>query len=92
MSTAGQLGGVRPAYLQRRTMRLVIDKFVHEAPGISIIPETEYGGCGKYKSVAGLSRLLSTGCGQFNSTTRQDGRCYPSSLVQPVTVGGPDRP
>lgn len=70
-------------------MKLVIDKFVHEAPGISIIPETEYEAAvlNRCWPVAELS--IGVASSQHNSA---DGRCYSIKLVQPVTVGGPDRP
>jgi hypothetical protein len=66
-------------------MKLVIDRFVYEPPGISIIPETDY-------EAAVLNRYwerganLSIGCASSEHHS-VDGRCYSIKFVEAAPHG-----
>lgn len=67
-------------------MKLVIDRFVHEPPGISIIPETDY-------EAAVLNRYWESGAnlsiGRASSEHHStDGRCYSIKFVEAAPQGG----
>ena len=61
-------------------MKLIVDKFVYEPPGLSIIPETEY-------EAAVLARYwesASLGHGRATSAANSaDGRCYTLKFAEP---------
>ena len=62
-------------------MKLIVDRFVYEAPGISIIPETEYEAAVLNKYWTGAQLSIGRASSQYNSA---DGRCYSVKLVTGV--------
>jgi hypothetical protein len=54
-------------------MKLAVDRFVHEPPGISIIPETEFEAAmlSRYRATAKLSKGMAA-----SSDKSADGFCY----------------
>lgn len=59
-------------------MKLVVDQFVYEAPGISIIPETEYEAAVLNKYWPGAQLSIGRASSQHHSA---DGRCYSIKLA-----------
>ncbi len=61
-------------------MKLVVDRFVYEPPGLSIIPETEY-------EAAVLARCWTSaklGTGRASGESKSsNGQCYTIKFVEP---------
>lgn len=69
-------------------MKLVVDKFMHESPGLSVIPETEYEAAvlARYWKTA----VLSTGCASPHAESA-NGHCYTVKFVEPSAAEGGKR-
>lgn len=67
-------------------MKLVVDRFIHEPPGISIVPETEFEAAilSRYWKDETLVVSIGRASSQFLSA---DGRCYSLKFSEPA-VGG----
>jgi hypothetical protein len=75
------------AHYGEAEMKLVVDKFMYEAPGLSIIPETEFEAAvlQRYWGTARLSK------GRATSESRSvNGFSYSIKFVEPKQPGAPE--